>query len=267
MEDLPRAISIPTSGQCGPWSTRRGLSRFSGEQANEDFTVHSASQSICFQCAYPPVEGHPLRQFSCSLQCSSSWSILRTERLLSDRQARAFDHGAHALLDLHRRLRINLGGTISPFVRGVNTVSEDENISNDTSSTEWQPAFDAHAWEEEAPQCQLNGGSDPVVVTATYVVNYGQCLTKSGGRFGEDSNDLAVSAAARSLLGDVSSGCAFSSGGAKAGRGGWVTLRIRAYNATNARLLGFTIRLSFGQGAEPVGMGDGGRVEASVNEV
>ncbi|CAN0022076.1 unnamed protein product [Sphacelaria rigidula] len=44
-------------------------------------------------------------------------------------------------------------------------------------------------------------------------------------------------------------------------------LRIRAYNATNARLLGFVIRLSFGQGAEASGMSDGGRVETTVDEV
>ena len=87
--------------------------------------------------------------------------------------------------------------------------------------------FDTPDWAEEAPHSQLNGGSDPVVVTATHVVDHG----RDGGGTG-------------------------------------ATLRLKVFNATNARLQGFSVRLSFGQGGEAAGMAAwGGRVERVVNEV
>lgn len=113
--------------------------------------------------------------------------------------------------------------------------NDDNNGDDDDSDVDGHSdVFHAHPWQEEAPQCQLNGGSDPVVVTATHIINHGQ-------------------------------GWASVRGGSAGGRG--AMLRIRAYNATNARLLGFVIRLSFGQGAEASGMSDGGRVETTVDEV
>lgn len=204
---------------------------------------------------------------------------LPAERVLLNGRAVAFDHGAHAFPVLHRRLRRRLCGasgglgistnehsgrrrnrrrrrsngrsssnTGGLFSRGelkekdesadAFSSSSDENDGNsddDNGDVDGHgDVFHAHAWQEEAPQCQLNGGSDPVVVTATHVINHGR-------------------------------GWASVRGGSAGRRG--AMLRIRTYNATNAKLLGFVIRLSFGQGAEALGMGDGGRVETSVDEV
>lgn len=129
-------------------------------------------------------------------------------------------------------------------------------------------AFEAHAWEEEAPQAQLNGGSDPVVVTASHVVCHGGDIGGGGAveegekalgptawmlAFADGVGDVADAAAGPGVVGKVAS------------RG--VRLRIRVYNATNTRLHGFSIRLSFGQGGEAVGLGNGGKVESAVQEV
>lgn len=153
---------------------------------------------------------------------------------------------------------------------------------------------DVHRWEEEAPQAQLNGGSDPVVITATHAVYHGHggCTDTiddgvengvwgCGGASADGPREAAgrLSNPSRSDFTEKNrpddrgrereklashDGACEGSGGRK---GGAVMLRIRAYNATNARLHGFVIRLSFGPGAEPVGMENGGRVETCVDEV
>lgn len=148
------------------------------------------------------------------------------ERALVGNGAGVFDHGAHALPVLHRRLRRRLCG--GDVWNGSSVGSTGVSVGGGgggKGKEEDETAFEAHAWEEGAPQVQLNGGSDPVVVTAAHVVSRG------GGR----------------------------------GRG--VRIRVRVYNATNARLHGFSVRLSFGHGGEAAGMGGGGRVQASVDEV
>lgn len=155
--------------------------------------------------------------------------------------AGVFDHGAHAIPDIHRRLRHRLcGGRGGGDVwngRPVGNRSSSSSVGKGDDGKEGQgeegggrgeTAFEADAWEEAAPQVQLNGGSDPVVVTAAHVVSRG--------------------------------------GGWGRGRRG-VRVRVRVYNATNARLHGFSIRLSFGKGGEAVGVWGGGRVQASVDEV
>lgn len=183
---------------------------------------------------------------------SSTQLLPRPERVLGDGKAGAFDHEARAFPFLHRRLRRLLCGRENDTLLKIDPQFSRDGREKDGDDAccfgaeDEEGIFDAHAWQEEAPQCQLNGGSDPVVVTATYVVSYRQGW------------------AVRSS----SSGSAGMEGwGAASGSGGGVMLRIRAYNTTNAKLLGFVIRLSFGQGVEAAGMGDGGRVETSVDEV
>lgn len=253
---------------------------------------------------------------SCEYQNTDTNTL---ERVLYGARAFVFDPGAHALPELHRRFRRRLcsgaagsggsdldygvvsggsdrygfSGSRSGLREGNHslkppTEEEDEGQDNDYGGElvyEEAGVFDdAHPWEEEAPQTQLNGGSDPIVVTATHVVSrsgwrWGSGCSDGGGRGsgvggagsvkvrsdGGMGGSSMRTGSAGTLLGDFGS----SSGGnaAAGGGGGGVLLRIRAYNATNARLHGFIIRLSFGQGAEAAGMGDGGKVEAHVDEV
>ncbi|CAB1120325.1 unnamed protein product [Ectocarpus sp. CCAP 1310/34] len=196
------------------------------------------------------------------------------ERALTGSSAELFDHEAHAFPNLHRRLRRLLCGGI-----GVDTANTDERPSTgsgdfpgdlEAGAAAVITPFEAHAWDEEAPQAQLNGGSDPVVVTASHVVYHGgtgggACGATGGGgkavgpttqvalAFAGVDRDATSPAIIPGLVGKVAS------------RG--VALRVRVFNATNTRLHGFSIRLSFGQGGEAAGMGEGGRVESAVQEV
>ena len=180
-----------------------------------------------------------------------------SERALTGVSAGMFDHGAHAFPDLHRRLRALLCRGV-----GVDLATDDSRGGGLAGSPDAAAAaFGAHAWEEEAPQAQLNGGSDPVVVTATHVVHHGGEGDAAGGRGGEALGPTASTLAFVGGGGDA----AVVSPGKAASRG--VRVRVRVYNATNTRLHGFSIRLSFGQGGEAAGMGSGGRVESAVHEV
>ncbi|CBJ33764.1 expressed unknown protein [Ectocarpus siliculosus] len=198
------------------------------------------------------------------------------ERALTGSSAELFDHEVHAFPNLHRRLRRLLCGGI-----GVDTASTDERPSTgsgdfpgdlEAGAAAVITPFEAHAWEEEAPQAQLNGGSDPVVVTASHIVYHGDSGTGGGacGATGGGGRALGPTTLAALAFAGVD-GDAASPGtipglvGKVASRA--VTLRIRVFNATNTRLHGFSIRLSFGQGGEAVGMGGGGRVESAVQEV
>ena len=139
-------------------------------------------------------------------------------------------------------------------------------------------AFGARAWDEEAPQTQLNGGSDPVVVTASHVVYRGGGGGSGGGGGGVGGNVPGEEAPAGSRARPSSAGGGDGGKGGGAAASGYprtggrtasegARLRIKVYNATNTRLQGFSIRLGFGQGGEAVGMSDGGRVEFFVDEV
>lgn len=154
------------------------------------------------------------------------------EHALIGNQAGIFDHAVHTYPHLQRRLRRRLccgvgSNSFPPPPHPTIINVSDGDLS--CSPASWK--LDAPDWAEEAPHVQLNGGSDPVVVTATHVVEHGTSQRREGR-------------------------CADA------------TLRLRLFNATNARLQGFSIRLSFGQGGEAGGMvSAGGRVETSVNEV
>lgn len=217
--------------------------------------------------------------------------LLVAERVLLGARASVFDHGSHGLHEIHRRLRRNLcwfdgdthrvisGATAPPRVGGA----------NGTKGGEGQIAsvdvfHEAHQWEEEAPQAQLNGGSDPVVITVTHAVYHGSegFVGDGGGVAWEDGSApgprpdaVGLTKAARSDRlgapdpeGSLESD-AFPLGrsGREGKRVGGVMLRVRAYNATNARLHGFVIRLAFGQGVNLARADTCGRVEACVDEV
>lgn len=158
---------------------------------------------------------------------ASRW--IYPERALTGNQAGIFDHAVHASPHLQRRLRRRLCGSNSFPPPPPPTIIDVSDGDFSCSPASWK--LDAPGWAEEAPHLQLNGGSDPVVVTATHVVEHGMIQGRDGRCAG-------------------------------------ATLRLRVFNATNARLQGFSIRLSFGQGGEAVGMASaGGRVETYVNEV
>lgn len=204
------------------------------------------------------------------LVLSNSVSLL-SERALTGISARFFDHGARAFPDLHRWLRRLLCNGV-----GVDLANDDQDGRNREGggdciaggSEAAGTAFEAHAWEEEAPQAQLNGGSDPVVVTASHVVYHGGDI---GGISAVGGGEMAAGPTAWMLaFADGNGNTADASAGpgvvGKVASCG-VRLRIRVYNATNTRLHGFSIRLSFGQGGEAAGMRNGGKVESAVQEV
>lgn len=187
----------------------------------------------------------------------------KIERALTGITAGLFDHGAHAFPDLHRRLRTLLCRGV-----GVDLASNDNRGGGLAGGPAAAAAaavatFEAHAWEEEAPQAQLNGGSDPVVVTASHVVHHGGAGGGRGVAGGQGGEALGPAASVLAFVGG--GGGAGVAPGKAASRG--VRIRVRVYNATNTRLHGFSIRLSFGQGGEAAGMGSGGRVESAVHEV
>eukprot|EP00903_Cladosiphon_okamuranus_P018229 g16768.t1 len=215
----------------------------------------------------PATEELLLKRFLGTMDLGWHAAVQLDERALTGISAGLFDHGAHAFPDLHRRLRALLCGGI-----GVDVATNEDRGGGRAGGPEAAAeaaavaaAFEAYAWEEEAPQAQLNGGSDPVVVTASHIVHHGG----GGGGRGVDASGEQGGAA----LGPTASTLAFVGGGADtavapgkaASRG--VRIRVRVYNATNARLHGFSIRLSFGQGGEAAGMRSGGRVESPVHEV
>lgn len=195
------------------------------------------------------------------------------ERALTGSSAGMFDHGAHAFPHLHRRLRRLLCGGV-----GVDLAKDGREDRNHRDSAGWEEGagaatsshFEAHAWEEEAPHAQLNGGSDPFVVTASHVVHHGGTGGDGGGGgVGHGSKALGPTA---TILASVDGGGGLAGATAAPGVVGkiasrGVRVRIRVYNGTNSRLHGFSIRLSFGQGGEAAGMGGGGRVESTVQEV
>lgn len=209
---------------------------------------------------------------------SSSDSVsLLSERALTVMSAETFDHGAHTFPDLHRCLgRLLCHGVGVDLVNNGEGVIHTEgggdgfagSIDGFAGSMEAAAAFEAHAWEEEAPQAQLNGGSDPVVVTASHVVYHGGDIG-GGSVVGEGETALGPSPWMLAFAdGDRDAADAAAGPGVVkkvASRG--VRLRLRVYNATNTRLQGFSVRLSFGQGTEAVGMGNGGKVESVVQEV
>lgn len=190
----------------------------------------------------------------------------KSERALTGISAGFFDHGAHAFPDLHGRLGALLCRGI-----GVDLAADDDYGGGLAGGPEAGAAaasaiaFEAPAWEEEAPQAQLNGGSDPVVVTASHTVRHGGAGGSGGAAGGQQGGEEALGPTAPALAFVGGGGEAAVAPGKAASRG--VRLRVRVYNATNARLHGFSIRLSFGQGGEAAGMGSGGRVESAVHEV
>ncbi|CAM9253265.1 unnamed protein product, partial [Choristocarpus tenellus] len=123
---------------------------------------------------------------------------------------------------------------------------------------------------EEGPSTQLNGGSDPVLITVSH------SLCRKRPRTGVDDLDMQLVGAGFTTRvasvgggwsgGEGSRGRVGALGGPRSG-GVRLSVRVKAYNATNARLHGFVIRLGFGRGAEVFGLGHGGRVESHVEEV
>lgn len=186
--------------------------------------------------------------------------------------------------EIHRRLRRNLGrfcGDSLEASPGLEAAGA-EGPHDEGQAGPSLPGV--HQWDDEAPHAQLNGGSDPVIVTATHVVCHGRSGVDPGGDGGADGPRPRAGGApalvrprpAKGRAGDrgaqpgiigLPGGDAGGGSDGGACRGGSVILRIRAYNATNARLHGFIIRLSFGQGAEVAAAALGGIVEAHVDEV
>lgn len=218
-------LCVLPSGTRDSLSSRRQCVRSGGLKVRFTFPIFSRAMRTCsltFLSRY-------------ALNCNGPYHPCPAflARALTGNAAEIFDHESHSLPALHRRLRRHLRGDIGTddLANGPHlTVAgrNHEHVSAPTTAVN-TAVFEAHAWEEEAPHSQLNGGSDPLVVTATHIVHRGH-------------------------------------GSDRAGRGG-VTLRITVYNATNARLHGFSIRFSFGQGGRAAGMGGGGRVEMSIDEV
>ncbi|CAM9845843.1 unnamed protein product, partial [Scytosiphon promiscuus] len=178
-----------------------------------------------------------LRRFLGTMDLGWQAAVQPDERALTGSSAGVFDHGAHAFPHLHQRLRSLLCGGV-----GVDLANDDEKRSRRERSDSGEKVgtlpshFEAHAWEEEAPHAQLNGGSDPLVVTASHVVHYGGI--GSGGRAGQ--GDKALGPTATMLAwGEGSADATVAPGGVAgkvASRG--VRIRIRVYNGTNSRLHG-----------------------------
>ncbi|CAN0434896.1 unnamed protein product, partial [Discosporangium mesarthrocarpum] len=194
-----------------------------------------------------------------------------------------FDHSSDALPELRRRFQKNASGRGSK-TRPAAAAARPHGCPHRPFSTEHGLAEDKHdallalaaagaAGEGEGAATQLNGGSDPVLITVSHRLgpSHGAPATAQCGSSCPETAEEhrgGTSAPAAGAGGVGAGGCGW--GGGEAGAGEWgcgLTLQVNLYNATNARLHGFVVQLGFGRGAEVLGLGKGGRVEASVEEV
>ncbi|CAM9866545.1 unnamed protein product [Phaeothamnion confervicola] len=111
----------------------------------------------------------------------------------------------------------------------------------------------------------LNGGSDPIVVMASHLLD-------RAGRGGASDGLCRSGAGGGGGSGGIGGGGSGGSGGSLGSTGraaaGGVMLRLRVYNATNARLPGLRLELTLGGGAEMMAprVGQWGRAVLDVRE-